>query len=127
MPASQAHITAATPMGATIVPGEGVTFRVWAPSALKVSVSGPVDADTGMVVNLKDLDRAIKETLVDHVDHRHLNHDVPFLAGTIPTAENLALAFWDRLDRGLAEAAPGCRLGRLRLVESENNAVEVER
>jgi len=85
---------------------------------LKVSVSGPVDAD---------LDRAIKETLVDHVDHRHLNHDVPFLAGTIPTAENLALAFWDRLDRGLAEAAPGCRLGRLRLVESENNAVEVER
>jgi 6-pyruvoyltetrahydropterin/6-carboxytetrahydropterin synthase len=90
---------------------------------LEVSVSGPVDPATGMVVNLKDLDRAIKDSVVDQVDHRHLNHDVPFLTGLVPTAENLALAFWDRLERGL----PGVELRRLRLVESENNAVEVRR
>ena len=94
---------------------------------LEVSVSGPVDANTGMVVNLKDLDRAVKEAVVDLVDHRHLNNDVPFLAGLVPTAENLALAFWQRLEQWLEEEVPGCRLRRLRLVESENNAVEVSR
>ncbi len=94
---------------------------------LEVSVAGTVDSETGMVVNLKDLDRAVKEAVVDRVDHRHLNNDVPFLAGLVPTAENLALAFWGRLEQWLAEEAPGCRLQRLRLVESENNAVEVSR
>ena len=48
---------------------------------------------------------------------------VPFLAGVIPTAENLALAFWRQLDGPLGEG----RLRSLRLVESENNSVEVTR
>jgi 6-pyruvoyltetrahydropterin/6-carboxytetrahydropterin synthase len=94
---------------------------------LEVSVSGEPDAETGMVVNLRDLDRVVREAVVDHVDHRHLNHDVPFLRGVVPTAENVALAFWSRLDGHLREAAPGARLCRVRLVESENNMVEVSR
>src|SRR6516162_2643098 len=40
MPASQDNITEQTPMGANIIPGEGVTFRVWAPAAITVYVSG---------------------------------------------------------------------------------------
>jgi 6-pyruvoyltetrahydropterin/6-carboxytetrahydropterin synthase len=94
---------------------------------LEVSVSGTIDPDTGMVVNLKDLDGAVRDAVVEQVDHRHLNHDVPFLAGVVPTAENLALAFWERLERRLAEGRPGCQLRRVRLVESENNAAEVWR
>jgi 6-pyruvoyltetrahydropterin/6-carboxytetrahydropterin synthase len=94
---------------------------------LEASVSGDPDPETGMVVNLRDLDRVVREAVVDHVDHRHLNRDVPFLGGVVPTAENLALAFWRRLDRCLSTAAPGARLQRLRLVESENNTVEVSR
>jgi 6-pyruvoyltetrahydropterin/6-carboxytetrahydropterin synthase len=92
---------------------------------LEVSVSGEPDPETGMVVNLRDLDRAVREAVVAHVDHRHLNHDVPFLEGVVPTAENLALAFWRQLEAGLRDSAPAARLQRLRLVESENNAVEV--
>jgi 6-pyruvoyltetrahydropterin/6-carboxytetrahydropterin synthase len=94
---------------------------------LEASVSGDTDPETGMVVNLRDLDRAVREAVVEHVDHRHLNHDVPFLRGVVPTAENLALAFWERLEASLGGAAPGARLRRLRLVESENNTVEVSR
>ena len=93
---------------------------------LEVSVGGRADPETGMVLNLKDLDRVVREVVVDHVDHRHLNHDVPFLQGVVPTAENLALAFWQRLEEGFA-GIPGCRLHRVRLVESENNAAEVSR
>jgi 6-pyruvoyltetrahydropterin/6-carboxytetrahydropterin synthase len=94
---------------------------------LEASVGGEPDPDTGMVVNLRDLDRVVREAVIDHVDHRHLNHDVPFLADVVPTAENLALAFWTRLEACLCTAAPGVRLRRVRLVESENNTVEVSR
>jgi 6-pyruvoyltetrahydropterin/6-carboxytetrahydropterin synthase len=90
---------------------------------LEVSVSGEPDPATGMVVNLKDLDRAVKQAIVRHVDHRHLNRDVPFLEGVVPTAENLALVFWRQLDGQMGSG----HLQRLRLVESENNSVEVTR
>jgi 6-pyruvoyltetrahydropterin/6-carboxytetrahydropterin synthase len=94
---------------------------------LEVSVSGEPDPETGMVLNLRDLDRVVREAVVDHVDHRHLNRDVPFLRAVVPTAENVALAFWTRLEDRLRESGPRARLCRLRLVESENNMVEVSR
>ena len=90
---------------------------------LEVGVRGSPDPDTGMVINLKELDRVARDAVVADVDHRHLNHDVDFLVGVIPTAENLALAFWSRIE----ERLEGATLQRLRLVESENNAVEVTR
>ena len=90
---------------------------------LEVSVAGEPADDTGMVIDLKDLDRVMHEAVVDAVDHRHLNHDVPWLEGVIPTAENLARAFWIRLEAVLPEGS----LIRVRLVESENNSVLVER
>src|SRR5258708_31285105 len=88
---------------------------------VEVSVSGEVDPETGMVVNLRALDQALRSAVIDHVDHRHLNRDVPFLAGINPTAENLALAFWRELEGQL----DGVSLRRVRVVESENNSAEV--
>lgn len=88
---------------------------------LEVTVAGPVDPGTGMILNLKELDRILREAVVDKVDHRHLNRDVEFLDGVIPTAENLALAFWRELEPRLGAS----RLRKVRIVESENNAAEV--
>ena len=88
---------------------------------LEVSVSGDLDPATGMVINLKDLDRIVKSEIIDLVDHRHLNRDVAFLEGIIPTAENLALAFWNRLRNRFGEEG----LRRVKLIETENNSVEV--
>lgn len=90
---------------------------------LEVAVAGEPSPATGMVIDLKDLDRVMRDAVIDSVDHRHLNRDIPWLAGVIPTAENLALAFWERLDGALPEGS----LRRVRLVESENNSVVVER
>ncbi len=89
---------------------------------LEVTVEGVPDAGTGMVVNLKDLDRLVHEVIVDRVDHQHLNR-VDFLSGTLPTAENLALAFWKQLE---ARLGPGA-LVRIRLQETENNSAEIVR
>jgi 6-pyruvoyltetrahydropterin/6-carboxytetrahydropterin synthase len=88
---------------------------------VEVTVGGPVDAETGMVVNLKQVDAVLRREFIDAVDHRHLNRDVDFLRGVIPTAENVALAAFHRLEPHLKPA----RLLKVRVVESENNAAEV--
>lgn len=88
---------------------------------IEVTVGGPVEPDTGMVVNLRHVDDVMRREFVSAVDHKHLNRDVDFLRGVMPTAENIALAAFHRLQPAFKPA----RLLKVRVVESENNAVEV--
>src|SRR5438445_4315870 len=88
---------------------------------IEVTVGGALDAETGMVVNLKHVDAVLRREFVDAVDHRHLNRDVDFLHGVIPTAENVALAAFHRLEPHFKPA----RLLKVRVIETENNAAEV--
>lgn len=89
---------------------------------LEVTVIGEVPERTGMVMNLTDLMGILRERILPAVDHKHLNHDVDFLRGIIPTAENLAVALWDRIEPEVRRA--GCKLHRLRLHESRGSYVE---
>ena len=59
-----------------------------------VTVRGPIDATTGMVIDLSDLKRVVAEVVVDRFDHADLNTD-PLFRGRIPTTENIAIAVWD--------------------------------
>ena len=88
---------------------------------VEVTVGGSVDPDTGMVVNLSHVDDVLQREFISAVDHRHLNRDVDFLQGVLPTAENIALAAFHRLEPAFKPA----RLLKVRVVESENNAAEV--
>lgn len=87
---------------------------------LEVTVRGRTDPRTGMVLNLRDLKQVLEREVVKDCDHRHLNLDVPWLEGTNPTAENLAIAIWERLVDAVAPA----RLHRVRLKESDDNVAE---
>ncbi|MFT7664398.1 MAG: 6-pyruvoyltetrahydropterin/6-carboxytetrahydropterin synthase [Planctomycetota bacterium] len=91
--------------------------------SVEATVRGVVAPETGMVMNLVDLMRLLKERVIDLVDHKYLNTDVPFLEDVIPTAENLAVAFWERLQPEI-EKFQGCQLIRIRLYESQNNVAE---
>jgi 6-pyruvoyltetrahydropterin/6-carboxytetrahydropterin synthase len=84
---------------------------------LEVTVQGMPDPRTGMVLNLTDLKQAINEQVIDWVDHKHLNHDVPWLEGCIPTTEMLAIRFWERLQSVLPQGL----LFEVKLYETENN------
>ncbi len=64
---------------------------------LEVTVKGLADPATGMVVHFQKLKSLLQELVVSPLDHRHLNHDVPFLAGKLPTSEVLLLELWNRL------------------------------
>lgn len=87
--------------------------------ALEVSVRGRIDPETGMVIDLKQLKDIMRDRVIDRVDHTNLNEDVEFLRGVIPTAENLARAFWQQL----APAIPNGELYEIALQETERNSV----
>ena len=87
---------------------------------LEVTVRGEVDPETGYVFDLKRLKQVVGEVVLTDVDHANLNVDVPWLAGVIPTAENIAVQIWRRL----AEALPEGMLERVVVTESERNLVE---
>jgi 6-pyruvoyltetrahydropterin/6-carboxytetrahydropterin synthase len=91
--------------------------------AIEVTVRGQVDVQTGMVMNLTRLMELMRKEIWEHVDHKHLNQDVPWLRGVVPTAENLAIAFWDRL-AAHGGAFGAARLVRVRVIESATNLVD---
>ena len=83
---------------------------------LEVTVKGEVDGKTGFVVDLKDLKALIEREVTDAMDHRHLNKEVPEFAQQIPTAENLAIVIWNRIQPKLKAA----KLHRVRVYESDD-------
>ena len=86
---------------------------------MEVTVRGEVHPETGMVLDLKALKQLVNEEIILKVDHKNLNVDVPFLQDVIPTAENLAIRFWETLEDKLA----GGELYEIKLYESERNFV----
>jgi 6-pyruvoyltetrahydropterin/6-carboxytetrahydropterin synthase len=80
---------------------------------LEVTVEGEVDPVTGFVVDLKELKDVIHRQVVDVYDHRHLNLEIPEFKTMMPTTENLAVAIWKRLEKGIE----GAKLYRVRVYE----------
>lgn len=87
---------------------------------LEVTICGEVNPKTGYLVDLKLLKQIIIENVINKVDHKNLNLDVEFLAGKIPTAENIAIAIWNELEGKI----PSGKLYSIKLLETENNYIE---
>lgn len=90
-------------------PGHGHNY------ILEVTVAGPVDCHTGMVVNLFDL-KIVLQQVLEEFDHKHLNLDTPYFTKTIPTTENIATILWNKL----SERPDIGRLDRIRLYEEDD-------
>ena len=88
---------------------------------LEVTVKGGVDPRSGFVVDLKDLKETMHREVLDAMDHRFLNKEVPEFKTAIPTTENLAIAIWKRLEGKLSVA----RLHRVRVYETPDLFVDV--
>lgn len=103
--------------GASMTP-HGHNYR------LEVTVRGPVDPETGFVVDLAALDRLLRTEVVDRLDQADLNQAIPEVrqGSMVPSTEALAWWFWELLrDR----IPPPARLARVRLQESDLLASEV--
>jgi 6-pyruvoyltetrahydropterin/6-carboxytetrahydropterin synthase len=87
--------------------------------SIYVTVKGKPHEDTGFVINLKELSALLKELVVEPLDHKNLNLDVPFLKGMLASTENMVIQIWDIIKEPIAKA--GGELVKIKLVETENN------
>lgn len=94
--------------------------------ACVVTVEGPIDPVTGMVIDLEHLDRVLETEVVARFDHRNINLEVPEFAdgGLIPTGENLAQFVLDRIQGALGG---GVRVRSVRIDEDDNLSAVVIR
>lgn len=81
---------------------------------LEVTVKGSVNPRTGFVVDLKRLKEIMNQEVIEALDHRYLNKEVPEFKDQIPTTENIAIAAWNRLEKNLKIA----KLHRVRIYET---------
>jgi len=91
---------------------------------LFVTVKGNPDPDSGFVIDLKKLSTLIRNEIIEKVDHKNLNLDVPFLSGQMVSCENVTIAFWKILFPKIRILAPNATLHALKLIETPRNFVE---
>ena len=64
---------------------------------LYVTIKGQPDPETGFLFDAKQLSRLINQFVIEMLDHKNLNVDVPFMQGKMCSTENLAVAIWQQL------------------------------
>jgi 6-pyruvoyltetrahydropterin/6-carboxytetrahydropterin synthase len=90
---------------------------------LIVTVKGKPDPDTGFVIDLKQLSKLIRSSIIEKVDHKNLNLDVDFMTGKMASTENLAIEFWKILEPAIRSISDA-RLHSIKLYETPRNYVE---
>ncbi|MBI4531302.1 MAG: 6-carboxytetrahydropterin synthase [Candidatus Latescibacteria bacterium] len=85
---------------------------------LEVTVRGEVDEQTGMSLDLGEMERVVEEEVIDRFDHHHLNEEVEEFREVNPTSEHVVKVIWDLLKPRL----PG--LSRVALWETPKSRFE---
>ena len=88
---------------------------------LFVTVKGTPDPETGFLMDVKVLSKIVNEYVIDALDHKNLNIEVPFLEGKMCTTENLAMAIWEQIAPHLPDKV---QLHRIKLYETPRIYVE---
>jgi 6-pyruvoyltetrahydropterin/6-carboxytetrahydropterin synthase len=92
---------------------------------MTVKVKGKPDEKSGYVLDMKLLGKLIKELILEQVDHKNLNEDVPFLRGKLTSCEVLVTEFWKILAPPVRELTGGrAELFCITLAETDKNFVE---
>ena len=87
---------------------------------LEVTLRGKPDRRTGQVADMEEVDRVVRENVIERFDHKNLNEDTEEFADLIPTVENMAKVFWELL---LGKFSRG-ELARVAVWETEKTYAE---
>ncbi len=92
---------------------------------LEAYFSGEIDSQTGLLVNLIDIEPVLKK-VTDELDHRHLNFTHPYFKSHVPTTENIATYIWQQIQKEIPSLnVPSLRLQKIKLFEDEDLWAEV--
>lgn len=87
---------------------------------VEVTVRGPLDPVTGMVMNISDLKVYMKNVLMERLDHKNLDKDVPYFKNVVSTTENLAIYIYNELKKEMPKPD---LLYEVKIFETDNNIV----
>ncbi|NWI89255.1 PTPS synthase, partial [Pitta sordida] len=87
--------------------------------SISLLVSLQIDPVSGMVLNLTDLKEYMQEAIMEPLDHKNLDKDVPYFAEVVSTTENVAVFIWENLQQLLP---PGI-LYKVKVCETDQNVV----
>ncbi|KAJ7304934.1 hypothetical protein JRQ81_010620 [Phrynocephalus forsythii] len=93
--------------------GHGHNYKV------EVTVHGKIDPTTGMVINLTDLKKYMEEAIMQPLDHKNLDKDVPYFTNVVSTTENVAVFIWENLQKRLLDGT----LYKVKVYETDKNIV----
>ncbi|XP_025424508.1 6-pyruvoyl tetrahydrobiopterin synthase [Sipha flava] len=94
--------------------GHGHNYKV------EVTVRGPIDENTGMVMNVSDLKKYIDVAVMQPLDHKNLDMDVPYFKNIVSTTENVAIFVWQSLKKVMNDPD---LLYKVKLYETDKNIV----
>ena len=89
---------------------------------LFITIKGEVNRETGFVIDLKKLGQIINDKVIEILDHRNINLEVPFMKDRLASTENLAIGIWNELYEEIRNQ--DAQLHCVRLEETENNIAE---
>jgi len=94
---------------------------------LEAFFEGPIDHETGLLINLLDVDQVMKK-VIDPLDHQHLNFDIEYFRDVVPTTEVIAQYCFHQIESALRQDFPNVpvRLTKLRLFEMDDLYVEYQ-
>ena len=87
---------------------------------VEVTVKGPVDTDTGMVMNLTDVKKIINKNVMIPLDHKNLDKDVPYFKNVVSTTENVAIFIFNSIRSELPNQVS---LYEIKIWETEKNII----
>lgn len=89
---------------------------------LEVGISGGIHPETGMIISLDDMNNKV-HSILNQLDYKHLNIEVPYFKEVISTGENIIQYLWNELDQLFTDQ----QLFYLKLWETNNNYFELNR
>nr|CAD7196049.1 unnamed protein product [Timema douglasi] len=115
------------PVQTSISPSSAVELNTtsalanYAAEAVEVTLRGPVTTDTGMVMNIHDLKQYMNAAIMDTMDHKNLDKDVPYFENVVSTTENVCVFIWNNLKTLLPNPDS---LFEVKIHETEKNIVK---
>ena len=75
---------------------------------LEVTIKGEIQFQNGMVINIVELERVLRDRVISRYDHKHINLQHPTFANNPhlqPTSENVAIQIWSSIEPYLKQSS----------------------
>jgi 6-pyruvoyltetrahydropterin/6-carboxytetrahydropterin synthase len=94
---------------------------------LEVTARGTVDPETGLLLDVRQLDRFVSEKVLSRFANRNINMDLPEFRQLVPTTENIAIVIGKTLDDGWGDefGAAGAKLMGIHVQETDRNGFDL--